>query len=70
MKNYQSKQNDLRNRVYSFQNLHSGKPKSFIVNHFTCEGYARSTLYRILKRKKNVTSHLRKAGTGRIEKHD
>lgn len=68
MKNYQSKENDLRNRVYSFQNLHTDKPKCFIVNHFLEEGVARSTLYKILKRKENGISHLRKSGSGRVAK--
>ena len=68
VRNYQPKKGDLRSRVYAFQNLHNDKPKSFIINHFSCEGHARSTLYRILKRKENGISALRKKGSGRISK--
>ena len=42
--------------------------KKAIVNHFTAEGIAKSTIYDIIKRKDNNISASRLKGSGRVEK--
>ena len=60
-----NKQEELRKRIFDFKNLHHSEPNSFIVNHFLAEGVARSTIYKILRRKKNNISTKRLKGSGR-----
>jgi transposase len=67
-KKIQIKEIDLRNRVYSFVKLNPGMPDSSVVKHFMLEGFARSTLYDILKRKANNLDAERKIGSGRPAK--
>ena len=58
-----SKEDTLRNRVYAFHEKHCDKPKTFTVNNFAAEGVPRSTLFDILKRKKDGISSERQSGS-------
>jgi|688.fasta_scaffold392819_1 transposase len=61
-----SKEDTLRNRVYSFAELHPRWSKSAIVKHFMLENIPRSTIYNILHRKENKIGSNRKVGSGRL----
>ncbi len=60
-----SKVSDIKNRVYSFVDLHPTWSKSAIVKHFMFENIPRSTIYIILQKKANKIGLDRKVGSGR-----
>lgn len=66
VKKNESKEIDLRNRVYAFVDLHPEMTSASVVKHLKLEGYARSTLYDIPKRKENKIGVIRKIGSGRL----
>jgi predicted protein tyrosine phosphatase len=53
VKKNETKEIDLRKRVYAFVDLHPEMTSASVVKHFQLEGIGRSTLYKILKRKEN-----------------
>lgn len=59
---------NLRKRVYSLIDLHPEMTSASIVEHFKLEGYTRSTLYDILKRKEKNIGVNRRVGSGRPAK--
>jgi len=61
-----SKEEDLRNRVYFFADLHPLWSKSAIAKHFMLENIPRSTIFSILQRKARKISPKRIVGSGRI----
>jgi len=66
VKKTESKQEILRNRVYSFKKFNPESTKYEVVTHFMKEGAARSTLYDILARFTHQLPAKRKIGSGRI----
>ena len=59
------RQEDLRNRVYKFADLHHNWSKSAIAKHFMLENVPRSTIFRILQRKQRELAAKRKVRSSR-----
>ena len=58
------KSKSVQKRVGNFWNLHSTKGKTFTVNHFKIEGYAKSTIYRYINTIQQHGHVERKSGSG------
>ena len=66
-----SKQEEFRQRVVSFYNLHSDKPRIFTVNYLVEEGRAKSTINNNIKTYNERKSVKEKFGKGlRFKKMD
>ena len=61
-----NKQECLRVRIYKYYADNQSERKKYMLNHFRCKDFYKSTIYRVIECAENKSDYERSPGSGRI----